>query len=273
MKLTYFGTAAAEGFPAVYCNCKFCQEARRLGGKNIRTRSQAMVNDDLLIDYPADTYWHFINNGVEGDLIKYLLITHSHGDHLYTDDLEMRNTEFFAHDLRVPVMEIFCGKGAYDKIIKSGKAEMNMKVTLVEPFKPFKMGDYTVTPLPARHKPGDNALIYIIEGDKTLLYANDTGYFFDEVFDYIKENNIRFDMISYDCTCVDIPEIDEGYHMGIANIERVSARLREMGAVDNDTVEYINHFSHNGNPIHHVLEERVKNLGYGVSYDGCSVEI
>ena len=33
------------------------------------------------------------------------------------------------------------------KIIQC-KGEMNMKVTLVEEFKPFKMGDYTVTPLP-----------------------------------------------------------------------------------------------------------------------------
>ena len=76
MKLTYLGTAAAEGFPALFCNCKYCVEARRLGGKNIRTRSQSLVNDDLLIDLPADTYSHFLNNGIEGDRIKTLLITH-----------------------------------------------------------------------------------------------------------------------------------------------------------------------------------------------------
>ena len=56
MILTFLGTAAAEGVPAVFCNCKFCNEARRLGGKNIRTRSQSIVNDDLLIDIPADTF-------------------------------------------------------------------------------------------------------------------------------------------------------------------------------------------------------------------------
>ena len=50
MKVTFLGTAAAEGFPAVFCNCRFCKEARVLGGKNLRTRSQSIVNDDLLID-------------------------------------------------------------------------------------------------------------------------------------------------------------------------------------------------------------------------------
>ena len=43
MKLTYLGTAAAEGWPAAFCNCDGCRAARRLGGRNIRTRSQALV--------------------------------------------------------------------------------------------------------------------------------------------------------------------------------------------------------------------------------------
>ncbi len=38
MKLTYLGTAAAEGWPAVFCNCPCCRQARVLGGKDIRTR-------------------------------------------------------------------------------------------------------------------------------------------------------------------------------------------------------------------------------------------
>ena len=82
MKLKYLGTAAAEGFPAVFCNCQYCREARELGGKNIRTRSQSLINDDLLIDFPPDTYHHFLTQSIEGDKIKYLLITHAHSDHL-----------------------------------------------------------------------------------------------------------------------------------------------------------------------------------------------
>ena len=51
MQFQYLGTAAAEGWPAVFCRCKYCLEAQRLGGKNIRTRSQAIVNDDLPVSY------------------------------------------------------------------------------------------------------------------------------------------------------------------------------------------------------------------------------
>jgi phosphoribosyl 1,2-cyclic phosphodiesterase len=31
MKLNFLGTAAAEGFPAIFCNCEYCKEARKLG--------------------------------------------------------------------------------------------------------------------------------------------------------------------------------------------------------------------------------------------------
>ena len=60
MKITFLGTAAAEAMPATFCNCKYCIEARRLGGKNIRTRSQSIIDGKLLIDLPADTYYHFL---------------------------------------------------------------------------------------------------------------------------------------------------------------------------------------------------------------------
>lgn len=114
MKITYLGTAATEGFPALFCNCKYCKEGRELGGKNIRTRSQALINDDLLIDFPADTYSHFLQNGIEGDKIKYLFITHSHSDHFYTNDLFIRSG-VFAHDMRTPTLKMFCSQVTYKK--------------------------------------------------------------------------------------------------------------------------------------------------------------
>ena len=58
MKLTYYGTAAGEAWPGVFCSCALCQRARVLGGKNIRTRSQALIDDDLLLDLPPDNYLH-----------------------------------------------------------------------------------------------------------------------------------------------------------------------------------------------------------------------
>lgn len=51
MRFQYLGTAAAEGFPAIFCNCEYCQNARRLKGKNIRTRSQAIIDRETFVGF------------------------------------------------------------------------------------------------------------------------------------------------------------------------------------------------------------------------------
>ena len=272
MKLTYLGTAAAEGVPAIFCNCKYCCEARRLGGKSIRTRSQAMINDDLLIDFPADTYMHFLQNGIEGDKIKYLAVTHAHQDHLYADDFLMRQ-KGFANGIRVPNLKAVGSKYVCDKI---NGVSNNVEATAISAYETVALGDYRITALPARHMfeiDGAEPFIYVIEGDKTLLYANDTGYFYEGVFDYIEKNKLCFDMISLDCTNIDIPISDEGGHMGFSNIDRVLARLELIGAINEKTKKYVNHFSHNANPIHPVLEQKAQEHGCLVSFDGCEVEL
>ncbi len=271
MKFTYLGTSSCEGTPAVFCNCKTCQKARKLGGKNIRTRSQSLINNDLLIDFPADTLYHFHKNKIEGHKIKYLLLTHSHSDHLYVSDIFYRGGPR-AKGMEVETLHLYCGKGAYDKVAARGEP-MNIEMHLVAPFDTFTVGDYRVTALPARHMPGDGALIYLIEGDKTLLYAHDTGYFYDEIFDYLAKNGIKLDMATYDCAYVDRPVSDEGTHMGIENIRRVVARLTELGVATGETLHCINHFSHGADSLQASLEEMVREDGYLVAYDGRVVEL
>ena len=268
MKLTYLGTAAAEGFPALFCNCKYCVEARRLGGKNIRTRSQSLVNDDLLIDLPADTYSHFLNNGIEGDRIKTLLITHCHSDHFYPKDLLMRHGAY-AHDMRSPTLKLVASAGTLSVM---PDVPPSVEVVTVKAYETVEVNGYMITALPARHMLGSEALFYIVKGDKTLLYAHDTGYFYDEVFEYLKNSGVKVDMISIDCTYVDIPVPDNEGHMGFSNIGKLIDDLKGIGAVTDTTVCYVNHFSHNGNPEHERLTALAAECGCGASYDGCCVE-
>jgi len=57
MQLTFLGTAAAEGYPAIACGCDNCTVARRRGGRDLRKRSHAIIDDDLLIDLGPDLLW------------------------------------------------------------------------------------------------------------------------------------------------------------------------------------------------------------------------
>lgn len=279
MKFTYLGTAASEGFPALFCNCPYCREARRLGGKNIRTRSQALINDDLLIDLPADTNFHAIANGLELDRVKILLFTHSHSDHLNPQDLRLRG-DAYAHEMRSQNLQIFCGRGVLDEYsrINDGKISTTIASGLnfhvVKAFETFCVGPYTITPLPARHKLNEDAFFYAIgDGKKLILYAHDTGYFFEEVFDWIREKKTVFDFVSLDCTNVEIPIPDSGNHMGFPNLGRVLERLRGIHAVTDQTLCYVNHFSHNGAPLQEQLEQKAAPYGCRVAYDGLQIDL
>lgn len=279
MKLQYLGTAAAEGFPAVFCNCEYCQKAWETGGKNFRTRSQSIINDELLMDFPPDTLAHFHAQGIRGDRIKYVVLTHGHADHYYATDF-LRHGGCYAHNMAEEKLQIVCSEQLCERVQKDlagAKKDVILEYTVAKPFIPMELGDYTLTPFPAHHagdSEGKLALFYAItHQNKTLLYAHDTGYFFEEVFEYIKEKGMRFDMISLDCTNGHLPSKPKGNHMGLNSNAEVLQRLREIGAVNEKSLLYVNHFSHNGNPLHEVISESAAKIGFNVSYDGLKIEI
>ncbi len=278
MKLCYLGTAAAEGFPALYCGCEFCENARRLGGKNLRTRSQALVNEDLLLDYPSDTYAHFLYSGQRLNRVKRVLVTHSHEDHFTPTDLIFHGLAF-AHNVAEPRVTVYGNeavKGKFDQI--AGTMYEVIRKTydfvVVRPYETFQADGYEITPLPARHMSTETALVYLIkEGDKTLLYAHDTGIFFEEVFEYLREQKIYLNALSLDCTMVSNPIPDDATHMGVAGNVKVVEKLRENGTIDENTALYANHFSHNGNPTDERLKALLSPYGITPAYDGMTVEI
>ena len=273
MKVTFFGTAAAEGFPGLFCNCKYCQKARELGGKNIRGRSQALVGEDLIIDMPPDTMTRFQLHGVRGDKLTTLLFTHGHGDHYFPANLILRIPPY-AHDMEVKVLDVLCPETVYDDLTRYiGQGREDLRIHKAVPYETVELNGYVITPMKARHDFSRSAVIYTIAKDgKRMLYAHDTGYFYDEVFEYINSNKLYFDFATFDCTNAHLPSSEKESHMGFDNVERVITRLREMGAVDERSILYVNHFSHNGNPLHEDMERSASKIGCEVSYDGCSVE-
>ena len=87
MKLQYLGTAAAEGVPGLFCQGDVCINARARGDREIRSRSQAIVNDRLIIDLPCDTFYHAARFGIDLTRARHILITHVHGDHTFPWEL------------------------------------------------------------------------------------------------------------------------------------------------------------------------------------------
>ena len=276
MKIKYLGTAAAEGVPAIFCNCEVCNRARRAGGRNIRTRSQALIDGKILIDFPADTYMHMLRDGESFTELAHCLITHSHSDHLYVSELAMRK-EGFAHPI-APTLNFYVGTSGYDAIsgyapnvpcIKQGRVAVHE----ITPFQPFMIEDYTITPLKASHDPAASPVIYLIEREgKAILYAHDTGTLSEETMDFFRQYKGKLSLLSLDGTC-GIRNDDYFGHMTIPRCRALRKSFEELGIVDENTVLVLNHFSHNGLVTYDELCELVRDEGFIVSYDTMEVEV
>ncbi len=273
MKLTYYGTAAGEGWPGLFCNCSLCKAARELKGKNIRTRSQALVNNDLLIDLPPDTNMHSLVHGLNLETVDHLLITHSHSDHFNPPDLELLR-EPFAHN-RPNTFHIY-GNGKvkeriWNEVPDVSKVESKFCFHNAKPFQTIAIKDYTVVPLPALHDRREECLFYQIrQNNKTILYAHDTGNFPEPTIEYLKANKVHFDLVSLDCTTQS--EEDGKNHMGLMDAAREKRRLIDLGLGDISTKWVVNHFSHNGLWLYEKMTEEADKFGFLVSYDGMVVE-
>lgn len=113
MKIQYFGTAAYEGVPALFCGCDVCRRSAAAGGRNLRTRQQALVDGVLLFDFNADTVCHAQKYAVDFSKIGDCLITHSHCDHLYPDDAEIAAHGYsYGH---LP-LHFYAAKDGYEKL-------------------------------------------------------------------------------------------------------------------------------------------------------------
>jgi len=275
MKFKYFGTAAAECWPALFCSCDNCKRAMKAGGKNIRTRSQALVNDDLLIDLPPDTYYHIINYGLDLTKIKYILFTHSHDDHFYVPDLHRTYPPFAYNENKenISLINIYGNESVSSHAGRFENYQNILRFHEIHAFERFYIGEYIITPLKADHDYSQNCLIYIIEnGNNIILYANDTGYFPEETWEYLQKlNNKKFDFVSLDTTNIMIDS--QRGHMGIKGCGEVKKRLVEIGLINDQTIFCFHHFSHNGGKIYDELVPIADEMGFLVSYDGMEIEI
>lgn len=267
MELLFLGTSASEGFPALFCKCESCEKARRVGGKCIRTRSSVIIDSDIKVDFPPDSYLHMIREGAKIMTFNHLLITHSHQDHFYPQDLSLRRP-VFAHDFS-GTLNIYSNETVIetcdDYLSEYGPLFSLFKL---EKFKSFVVGKALVTPLPADHKPDEDSFLYFIEkNNKTCLYGHDTGVFPQETMDWLETKSI--DVAILDCTNGLIDE--DTNHMNIPAIIKIKKDFETKGVFHHDSIVVATHFSHNTGLMHDDLERLLNPHDIIVAYDGMKI--
>lgn len=282
MKITILGSGGGEGYPATFCGCEHCNTARAVGGKSIRTLSQTLINDDLLIDYPNDSAEHARRHKLNFGNIENLLITHGHLDHFNPYEIYLRG-DCYAHNLKYPEFNIYGSapiKKLFDVVASAyGAPESILKTVNINEILAYetkKIGRYTVTALPAKHAPYLTPLNYIIECDgKTLIYFHDTGFPNTEVLDFIKgqERFRRVDCVMLDATMGVADNPDTSMHMSFEQNKRLAGLLKKLGIADDHTRFIANHITHNNAETHEKIEEIFAGTPIEVSYDGLVIEL
>lgn len=279
MKLKILGSGGGEGYPAVFCGCMHCQKARQAGGKNLRTLSQALIDDSLVIDLPADTHMHVLTDRINLGDVENILITHTHADHYYPNIFELRGG-VFAHNLKYKQVRIYGNaqvKSLFESIYSHYPIDKDIKSNIIfinlTPYRSVKIGKYTVTPLHANHAPDQTSLNYIVEdGKSSLLYLLDSGVPTEETFAYMAASGKRFDCVVADGTMGECAQGTYVYHMGFQENISLKERLLSAGNIKDETKFVVSHITHNDAGLHEEIEERFNPYGISVAYDGMELK-
>ena len=282
MKILFLGTGAAEGVPAMYCNCDTCQEIRKRGIKEYHTRSQMIVDEELGIDFPPDAYYRSLLYGVDLSRLKHLLITHSHMDHFYAHDFILRGYKYTKTEL--PDLHIYGNEEVRNVYEECTRRELRpevgerVHVHVVKPFQPFSVGEYTATALLAQHSVKEQAYVYLLEkGEKSYLHLTDTGRLPNETLQFLKsrfENKAqKVGLVTFDCTFLFRTAGEVSRHMGLEDNMAMKEAFETFGIVNEHTRYVITHYSHNGNPIQETLKKAEEEYGVIAAYDGAKIEV
>ncbi|MDL2273287.1 hypothetical protein LJC34_01870 [Oscillospiraceae bacterium OttesenSCG-928-G22] len=272
MKIKYLGTGGSEGIPASFCVCPVCENARKAGGKEVRRRASALINDEILVDLSPDFFSQALELHLDLSRLRALLITHTHYDHFYLR--ELTNRAVAPEHLMGPAVLDILGSEEAEECLHRDVAGKNRDVlyrvidfTVLKPFVPFEYGEYTITPLKARHNCVEPFIFIIEEGGKRMLYGNDTAFFPEETWDYMQ--GIYFDFVSLDCSNFTALETDE--HMCLEDNLTTKKRMYQLGNANEKTRFFATHFSHLAAASHYEIDETMRIYGIRPVYDGLEI--
>ncbi len=273
MEILFLGTAAAEGWPGIFCECEYCEKARELKSKNIRTRSSIIIDRKYKVDLPPDTYWHTVKYGLNLSKIEHLFITHSHADHFDFSELYFYFEPFAHFKNKERYLNIYGNKNVFEiisNLIKEKKNGQFIIPHLLEVFKKYEAGDMEFYPVLADHEPKETSLNFIFKyKNRTILHGYDTGWYPDNTWEFIKD--FKFDIVIMDCTngILDF----EKYHLGIKGVIKVKEKLLKYGCLKEKFRFVATHFSHNGKLLYSELEKIFKKEKIEVAYDGKKIKL
>ena len=260
MNVIVLGTGSADGWPNPFCRCASCTSERSAG--RIRGQTSVLLDGQLLLDCGPETPRAAERAGVDLTGLRQVLITHEHPDHCSPAFLLFRG---WVGDAPLDVV----GPPAVVESARMWVApDSPVRFTAVSPGDRLTLGSYDVRVLAARHGPaGDSVLFDVSTADARLLYATDTGPLPQETVDAVA--GAGFDLVFLEETFGDHTTHGTD-HLDLRTFPEQVRRLRENGALTQDTDLLAVHLSHH-NPPTPELARRLSAWGARIVDDATAV--
>ncbi len=276
MKLFFLGTGAAEGLPALFCDCGVCRAAHRLGGPDRRTRSSVLIDEVVKIDLPPDTLAHVHRYGPDFPLhaVGDLIFTHSHDDHFAARELQYLSPAFAP--TRTAPLRVWGSGQLLAKLEQQARQFWEtapLSLHALAPFEETAVAHLVVMPLVAHHSPSELCFNYLLRDAQTgttLLYATDTGWYDEPTWAFL--HGRRIDAVVVECG-KGAAESEYAGHLNVSDVIRFRDKLSAGGGLGANIPFYVTHLSHTGLLLHHELTERFAPHDIRVAFDGLSLFI
>jgi phosphoribosyl 1,2-cyclic phosphate phosphodiesterase len=269
VKTHLLGTGAADGMPAFFGATDMSEQLRQLGGKDLRTRSGAVIDGILKIDFGPDTYVQAAQQGLRPADWQWVIVTHSHFDHFDAGQLQYCLPPFVPIEAGTP--EVFGNAAVQEELTRAFSSADLITTHEIHSFETFQAGEYFVTPISSYHKLDEDSINFMIERDgKRILYATDTGVYQEPTWEFIK--GMRFDAVVIECTDGFNPS-DYWGHLSCDEVLHMIERMRDLACVDDATKVVTTHHSEGGGATHEALESFFAPHGITVGYDGMAFEV
>ena len=254
MKIHFLGTGAAEGIPAIGCDCAHCTRARNEGGKLARERNAilfSLPDYELLVDCAPDI--RSLINKYQITKLDGILATRSRYDHIGG----IKEFEWWPGQL-----DFLAEDTLFETIKREHWTEMLDAVMFHIPYysgTSLYFDGFSIIPFAARRQRPIFG-ISVKEGETRVVYTSDTPARLT--------NYARRVMQNCDLLIVNTPTFDTVLENHINVLEAIE--LKEQVGARQMVLTYISH----ENKPHDELEEFVRQFsGVTVAYDGMGLEV
>ncbi len=244
----------------------------RLGEPGVRGSAGTLIDGRVLIDCGVTGYANLTRFGVAPSALTDLVITHSHGDHFNTEQIDR---VIAARDPSLPPLAV----RAAPQPLATLREALPGRFTghALTPGDTFETGDLRWTALPANHlivaNSSEQALHYLIEAPHgTLLYALDGAWMLKQARLLIGKK--RLDMIVWDATMSKPGDLRMFEHNDLDMIGHMMQSLQAAGCVHDKTVCVLDHLARTLWPSDPREAERMaKDRGWVLAADGLELQV